>query len=143
MAVELEQTVMAAIGLGQHYNWYNGSGSCGYIRRDAVERLAGAAKKHGLSIAPAWQKHCETAIRVDACDSEYTLTNVWIACSYAIQDAIYRKDGGKGFEPSENWHFFTDAARQAWARQQLSGMVYRKGYGHIPARFDFNSDEVL
>lgn len=120
MAVELEQTVMMEIGLGNHYGWFNGSGSCGYIRADAVNKFQSVAQKHGLSISSAWLKRCHEAITVDECDGQkYSLTNTWITCSYAIQDAIYRKESGKGFNPPplrEDWHFFSDNGRQAYER---------------------------
>lgn len=141
MAVELEQDVMRAIGLGNHYNWFNGSGSCGYIRRAAVDRLAAEAKKLDLDIAPKWIEHCQTATRVDGCDSEYTLTNTWIACSYAIQDAIYRKNGGKGFDPEPRWHFFTDQAQRTWEAQQVRQSIYRRGFGKMPAWGKFSEDD--
>ena len=45
MAVQLEQEIMMAIGLGNHYSWYNGSGSCGYIAREAIGLLPKAIQK--------------------------------------------------------------------------------------------------
>lgn len=102
MAVELEQTIMADIGLGAHYNWFNGSGSCESIRRKAVEVLTEAAEIHGLTISQEWLNHCRKAYRADAIEGgRYTLTKTWVSCSYAIEDAIYRKEGGKdaGFSP--------------------------------------------
>lgn len=123
MAVELEQTVMREIGLGNHYNWFNGSGSCEYIRRDAVNKLPQAAQKHSLTISPKWLAHCKTANQVDQADGEqYTLTNTWIACSYAIQDAIYRQGNGKGFDPPQDdsgWHFWSDEGRDRWQRSRV------------------------
>jgi len=126
MAVELEQTVMREIGLGNHYNWFNGSGSCQYIRRGAVDKLPTVARKHGLTIAPAWLKHCRTANQVDQVNgSQYSLTNTWVACSYAIQDAIYRSEGGEdaGFSPDNHrWQFWSDKERNEWERRQLPMM---------------------
>lgn len=121
MAVELEQTVMREIGLGQHYSWFNGSGSCQYIRREAVDKLPATAQKHGLTIAPAWLKHCRTANQVDQVNgSQYSLTNTWVACSYAIQDAIYRSEGGEdaGYSPDvHTWQFWSDKERNEWNRR--------------------------
>ena len=121
MAVELEQTVMREIGLGNHYSWFNGSGSCEYIRRDAVQHLLEKAATHGLTISPEWLKYCKIALQVDAINSgRWGLTNVWIVCSYAIQDAIYRKEGGEnaGFSPDNHrWQFWNDEKREQWERR--------------------------
>ncbi len=132
MAVELERTVMMEIGLGNNYRWFNGSGSCRYIRQGAVGKLAEAARKHGLSIASTWLARCKVANQVDAVDSgEYGLTNTWVSCSYAIQDAIYRKEGGdeQGFDPpgdEEGWQFFSDEKRKMWrCRKDIRG---REGF---------------
>jgi len=109
MAVELEQAIMREIGLGNHYSWFNGSGSCEYIRREAVNRLPAIAQGHGLTISKKWLAQCKTANQVDQVDgNQYSLTNTWITCSYAIQDAIYRKEGGDkaGYDPptgDEHW----------------------------------------
>lgn len=139
MALELEQTIMREIGLGNHYTWFNGSGSCAGIARQAVQSLVSVAKKHNLSINSQWMAHCHKAVRVDTCSGNYTLTNTWIACSYAIQDATYRAAGGNGFEPIEDWYFWSDQERHAWHRSELdSGIVYRKGFGKKSARFDFD-----
>lgn len=123
MAVELEEMIMAEIGLGSNYRWFNGSGSCGYIRRNAVDELPKVAKKHGLTIAPSWLNHCREADEVDQVDGEqYSLTNTWIACSYAIQDAIYRKEGGEqaGFSPDvHQWQFWSDKERNKWNQRNL------------------------
>lgn len=117
MAVELEQTIMAEIGLGNNYRWFNGSGDCGYIRRDAVGNLVEVAKTHGLTISDKWLNHCKTAAQVDQFDSQqYGLTNTWIACSYAIKDAIHRDECGEdaGFPPEENWVFWSNEKREEW-----------------------------
>jgi pyrroloquinoline quinone (PQQ) biosynthesis protein C len=139
MAVELEQTIMREIGLGNHYNWFNGSGSCAGIAREAVDSLSRIAKQYNLAISVEWMEHCRKAVRVDTCSSNYTLTNTWITCSYAIQDAICRAAGDNGFEPIEDWYFWSDKERHAWHRSELvNGIVYRKGFGKKPARFDFD-----
>ena len=122
MAAPLEQDVMKAIGLGAHYSWFNGSGSCDYIRRHAVEKLEDAAKASGLQISPEWLEVCKTATRVDQVNSKnYGLTNTWIACSYAIQDAVYRSESGPdaGFSPAgHEWRFWSDTERNQWERMQ-------------------------
>ena len=126
MAVELESKVMKEIGLGQHYSWFNGSGSCRHIRNAAIGNLAQVASANGLTVTPEWLAYCRTASQVDNVGGgEYRLTNVWIACSYAIQDAIYRSEGGEsaGYAPptNPNWYFFRDEERQQWERRSNFG----------------------
>jgi len=127
MAVDLEQTVMREIGLGQHYSWSNGSGSCQYIRRKAVLELQPIAQNHGLSISPAWLKHCQIANQVDQVNGrQYSLTNTWVSCSYAIQDAIYRNEGGEdaGFSPDNHrWQFWSDKERRIWEHRQVNKAI--------------------
>ena len=119
MAVELESKVMEEIGLGQNYRWFNGSGSCRYIRNNAIDKLVSVAQQNGLTISPSWLSHCRTANQIDNFgSSEYGLTNVWIACSYAIADAISRLESGEsaGYSPEKNprWHFTRDEDRTKW-----------------------------
>ena len=131
MAVELETKIMNQIGLFDSYQWNNGSGSCGYLRSNAVSKLASVAKENGLDIAPKWLNHCRTALQVDEVNSgRFGLTNTWIACSYAIQDAIYRSEGGDGITPVENWHFWSDKQRNEWNRRQMphGEMMHRFGF---------------
>ena len=101
MTDSLEDAVMREIGMGSHYTYYNGSGSCQFIREGAVEDLAKAIKnKVKVDIDPEWQKAVECQESKE--DSQYILTKTWVACSYAIQDALYRATGGEGFDvPSE------------------------------------------
>lgn len=61
MATELEQAIMEKIELGNHYSWFNGSGSCTHIRQDAVRKLPDIAKKYNLVISREWLEHCKTA----------------------------------------------------------------------------------
>lgn len=122
MAVKLEQAVMREIGLGNHYSWFNGSGTCKYIRQSAVDKLANVAREHGLSISSDWLRHCKIANQVDQVDdNQYSLTNTWVACSLAIQDAIYRKEAGEGagFSPNnQEWQFWSEKKRQVWERRR-------------------------
>lgn len=137
MAVELEETIMREIGLVHHYSWYNGSGSCAYIAREAVDRLGAAMEKHGLTLSPQWLAHCKKALRVDRFGGgEYTLTNTWVTCSYAIQDGIYRSEGGQGFDPVEDWHFWSEQKRREWERMQNFGGMFNGGYNERDRRFD-------
>jgi len=119
MAVELEQEVMKKIGFSQHYSWHNGSGSCQYARNEAVARLTEAANGLGLSISKEWIEKCKEATRADDVNSgKYGLTNTWITCSYAIQDAIHRNDGDKGFSPAgHEYRFWSDKERNEWNRR--------------------------
>lgn len=122
MAMELETQIMREIGLGQHYSWFNGSGSCRGIRDNAIAQLSVKCKAHGLTVSPAWMAYCQEASRVDNINGNvYSLTNVWVACSDAIADAIHRSQGGEGYSPPHNpeWHFFSDKDRQQY-RQQMS-----------------------
>jgi hypothetical protein len=126
MAHPDEQQIMAEIGLGQHYTGFNGSLSCGfYLRNQAIERLPDALASHGMTLAPAWAAHVRKAALVDQVISgDYSLTNVWIACSYAIQDALYRAAGSPGIIPEECWQFFSARERSAW--QQYEGTRSRR-----------------
>ena len=126
MAVELEEKVMQEIGLGQNYRWYNGSGSCGYIRQNAVDKLQSVAQDHDLSISPKWLERCKESTLVDNIDGEqYSLTNVWITCSYAIRDAIYRQSGSGGFEPpslDKDWQFWDKERERVYKMERRSSM---------------------
>lgn len=96
MALPLESTIMAEIGLGQNYSWFNGSGSCGYIRKKAVKRLSDVTKKHhyaapkeiALPDEDMLNLLTEVANRGDK--SEYSLTNTWVAASYIIAHHIHQ-----------------------------------------------------
>lgn len=115
---------MREIGLGNNYRWYNGSGSCGYIRQNAVAKLPEVLSGHGLEISQDWLDHCRTANQVDQINSkQFGLTNTWVACSYAIADAIHRKEGGEnaGHSPDKHqWQFWSDKERTEWERRQRS-----------------------
>ncbi len=96
MADPIEQQVMAAIGFGSHYNWYNGSGSCKGRAREALRLLPMKLEAEEMTLDPQWAAAIQQAIGED---SEYGLTMAWKACSYAIQDALYRKAGSQGIDP--------------------------------------------
>jgi hypothetical protein len=147
MAVELEQTVMREIGLGNHYSWFNGSGACGHIARKAVDSLPKIAQKNGLTISKAWLAKCNEAIRADAFDSSandqyrvFSLTNVWVTCSYAIQDAIYRMNGGEGFTPANHtFQFFHSERRKAWEQRNSAARTGSLLYGFL--NYDEENDD--
>jgi len=88
MALELETTIMQEIGLGQNYRWFNGSGSCEYIRRDAMNKLPAAIRKHhdaGEQIAAPNDRLMFLAREAASWDeSQYVLTKAWEIASYII-----------------------------------------------------------
>jgi len=93
--MELESKIMAEIGLGNHYSWFNGSGSCGYIREEAAAKLAEIIEKHhkaGDRIAPPDKVLVklvkDVAERGDENDS--TLTKTWVVASYIIAEHIHQ-----------------------------------------------------
>lgn len=94
MALELESKIMDEIGLGNHYNWYNGSGSCRPIRVQAVSKLRDAIKSHhdaGEEIASPNNRLIAFARKVagSSLDSNYMLTKAWEVCSYVIASHIH------------------------------------------------------
>src|SRR3989344_6606488 len=95
MALELEEEIMREIGLGQHYSFYNGSGSCEPIRRTAVSRLKDIINKkrsEGKKIAPpnlGLIKILEDINKFGE-ESQYSLTNTWHAISYVIAEHIHQ-----------------------------------------------------
>jgi hypothetical protein len=95
MVLELETEVMRDIGLGNHYNWFNGSGSCRWIRQEAARKLLDAIKKRhekGESIAEPDEELCATLTRIAQTSdtSEYSLTKTWKAASYVIAEHIHQ-----------------------------------------------------
>lgn len=92
MALPEEQAVMAAIGLGQHYNWYNGSGSCREVRHHAAERLAGALSEAGYVVNAALIELVKQ-VAYGGEESEYVLTKTWECASDVIQLSIHAANG--------------------------------------------------
>ncbi len=95
MAFPLESTIMAEIGLGNHYHWYNGSRSCRGRRVEAADKLTGKIQEHhdagdeiaqpsGILIAMLKRvaKSGET--------SSDSLTNTWVSASYVIAEHIHQ-----------------------------------------------------
>ena len=90
--VEMETAIMIAVGLGRHYADKNGSGTCAYLRREALRRLPEEMLKHGLTLSGQYEEALRQADAMDEeAGGEYTLTNVWKTASNAIQDAVYAK----------------------------------------------------
>jgi hypothetical protein len=95
MALPLEEQIMREIGLGNHYNWYNGSGSCEYVRQKAIEQLTQAIQSYadaGEEILPPDRELIEFARQVafHGEESQYSLTKTWEVVSYVIADHIHR-----------------------------------------------------
>jgi hypothetical protein len=92
MSLELEDEIMAAIGLGNHYNWFNGSGSCFGIRNAAIRRLPiaiRAAQKRGAKIARPPKELIKMLYEVSRRESsDSSLTKTWQALSDAIRTCM-------------------------------------------------------
>lgn len=89
MSLLLEDTIMREIGLGNHYSWFNGSGSCAGIRRDAIRRLPEALRSHDLTPHPALLRVLERVAdqegQYDRDGGRYVLTKTWQATATAIR----------------------------------------------------------
>ena len=90
MSLPLEDEIMEEIGLGRHYYWYNGSGSCIHIRQAAVDKLYRvllARWQAGEPVAFPNLDQVELAHQaatiVDR--EDYTLTLTWQACANVIR----------------------------------------------------------
>ena len=97
MALELETTIMEEIGLGNHFNWFNGSGSCPYIRKNAARRLPEAIQNHHVAgdlIAEPDQRLCNVVRQIaqEGDESEYSLTRTWKAASDVIAIHIHQAE---------------------------------------------------
>lgn len=57
--------VKREVGLGEDYNWYNGSPACVELRRTAIEKLPAALEKMGLTLSEEWKQALEEADRAD------------------------------------------------------------------------------
>ena len=94
MPLPLESTIMAEIGLGANYRWYNGSGSCEYTRKKAARKVASAIQAHvnaGDEIAAPNMRLIALVGRA-ACEldtNRYTLTKTWQVASDVIQAHIH------------------------------------------------------
>jgi len=91
---QLEDKIMAEIGLGQNDSWYNGSGSCEYIRKEAVAQLRQKLENYrekGYKIAPTSELLVGTLQRIANSfeSSRYSLTNTWQALSYVIAEHLH------------------------------------------------------
>jgi hypothetical protein len=59
-----------------------------------VRLIPETLKNEDLSLSEEWKEVLKLALVADG--GQYSLTNTWVMCSYAIQDAIYRKCGNEG-----------------------------------------------
>lgn len=80
---------MRAVGLGNHFSWFNGSGSCAYIRRDAVRKLPEALRAHDLTphrpLMRVLERVAEQEGQYDRDGGRHVLTKTWQAVSTAIR----------------------------------------------------------
>lgn len=87
MAMQLESEIMSAIGLGNHYNWYNGSGSCAGIARAAARELPAALRARDLEPD---QQLVDLVAAVAANEPrDSTLTRTWQCAADVIQAHIH------------------------------------------------------
>lgn len=93
MTFPLESQIMEEIGFDSHFNWYNGSGSCEYIRKEAARKLGPAISEHhknGEEIAaviPGLIGIVKEIAQYGDSD-RYTLTHTWQAASDVISTHI-------------------------------------------------------
>ncbi|GEM_PF-6718644 len=91
--MELEQEIMAGIGFHGHFDWYNGSGDCGNIRREAIRRVKDAIQQShraGKEIDGPRDSLISLLPRIEATEkSDYSLTKTWQASSYVIAAHIH------------------------------------------------------
>lgn len=121
MAVALEQEIMEAIGLGMHYNWYNGSRSCGGRARQATGELSAAIKNAhdaGKTISAPDNGLIRLA-NIREPDEE-TLTRTWQACSYIIQAHIYLYSAKDAREKAEIRRTFTQGVRRLGPEEDMA-----------------------
>jgi hypothetical protein len=89
MALPLEEAIMREIGLENNYRWYNGSGSCGAIRRVISDKLVQAIKKHHEAGDPIAAPHPTLmALMREASQwdhSPFVLTIAWQVASDIIR----------------------------------------------------------
>lgn len=88
---DFEDRIMGEIGLGAEYSWFNGSGSCEYLRTNAVSKLPEAlerARKEGIAVTPTNDLLLRTlrTIAQSFETSKYSLTNTWQALKYVIAE---------------------------------------------------------
>lgn len=89
---DLEQKIMKEIGLSEHYTWYGGSDKCKATAWKAVNKLPDVLRNEGMNVSLECFSEVKYAQALDYVMTQgWGLKNTWIACTYAIQDAIARK----------------------------------------------------
>lgn len=88
MSLPTEDEIMREIGLGNHYSWFNGSGSCAGIRKAAVRKLPEVLRAHDLTPHLQLVRVLERVAESEGQNGQdylYVLTKTWQACSTAIR----------------------------------------------------------
>ena len=69
-----------------------------------------------IYLSKEWGEVLRKAALADEIDGgQYSLINVWVTASYAIQDAIYRKECKKVIKATDrHFHFFDSKARERY-----------------------------
>lgn len=142
MAMELESKIMGDIGLAQHFHYFNGSGSCEYIRKQAAEKLEGAIMDNasGEIASPNYQViGVVKRVAQVGDDSQYSLTNTWQAASDAIAAHIH----AASLEPAQRKQFFEETARDL-EQQYLPAHAQGAGDGQkTRPPVDYSGIEVI
>lgn len=140
MSLPLEDTIMREIGLGNYPNWYNGSGSCSYIRKAAARQLAAAIQKHhdvGEPIMPPNQKLIDLVIEyaLGADDSEYSLTRTWEIASDAIRAhmSAHATNGGSKADTifNEIFYYYVKRLQDLHADRGIEKRLGKNMYGML------------
>ena len=96
MTMPLETEIMGKIGFGEHFSWYNGSGSCKAIRQRAASKLEAAIQEEHntdpTAIAPPDPRLIALLKKVaeEGDVSRYQLTRTWQAASNIIAAHIHQ-----------------------------------------------------
>lgn len=141
MAMELESKIMGDIGLAPHFNYFNGSGSCEYIRKQAAEKLEGAILDNasGEIASPNYQViGVVKRVAQVGDDSRYSLTKTWQAASEAIAAHIH----AASLEPAQRKQFFEETA-QYLEQQYLPAHAQGAGDGHKAKPVDYSDIKVI
>lgn len=89
MALPTETEIMREIGLGNHYTWFNGSGSCRGIRNAVADRLVSVLRERraaGEDIAAVNPRLIALVRRAAMTDKgDYVLTTTWQVASDVIR----------------------------------------------------------
>ena len=126
MALELETQIMMEIGLGNHYSWYNGSPSCGYIQVDAAKRLHEKIQIHhdrGEGIATPNFELTETVRRIADEGDDLELTKTWEAVSYVIAAHIHQANVPER-ERMKAFEGLNEYLREHYISKEIKDKVY-------------------